>query len=704
MSNFDKLNPALQHHIVNSLGWSGLRPLQEATILPVLNGENAILLAPTAGGKTEAAIFPLLSRMMSENWPGLSVIYICPIKALLNNLEDRLSYYGHLLGRQVAVWHGDISSSRKAKIIADPPDILLATPESLEVMLVSNRIDNLRLFANVRSVIIDEVHAFAGDDRGWHLLSVLERISRISGQEIQRLGLSATVGNPETLCNWLAGSCEAKRSVINPPAENNMTPNVQVDWVGSIRNAAIVISRLHRGEKRLVFVDSRSRVEELAMELRGLRVNTYVSHSCLSLDERRSAEEAFSQGNDCVIVATSTLELGIDVGDLDRVIQIDSPFTVSSFLQRIGRTGRREGTSRNCLFLVTKEDAFLRALALLNLWQDGFVEPITPPPRPMHIYAQQVMALALQEKGIIAEDIPKWIALMPGFSSIELGDLEEVTDYMLSSGILHSDSGILGIGRAGERSFGQKNFMELFSVFTSPPMIKVFHGQQELGEVHQLTFAVREDGPALLTLGGRSWQTKYIDWARKKAYVEPTEMRGRSQWISAAQPMHFQMCQSIAKILRSEDQFKGLSKRAGELLNELREEFDWLEKEKATLLVDADNNAYWWTFAGKLFNSAMAELLQGEADNLVTDNLCISFTRVIDIKELANKIREIMGATDTCISVPLEEEFIQELKFSDCLSQAVINREITARYNVKVEIEQMINFKINVLNVNLEAS
>lgn len=146
-----------------------------------------------------------------------------------------MSYYGHLLGRSVALWHGDISAARKAKIVASPPDILLTTPESLEVMLVSNKVDHQQLFANVRTVIIDEVHAFAGDDRGWHLLSVLERISVLAGREIQRLGLSATVGNPDTLCDWLAGSCNARRSVINPPAENNVIPDVQVDWVGSLK-------------------------------------------------------------------------------------------------------------------------------------------------------------------------------------------------------------------------------------------------------------------------------------------------------------------------------------------------------------------------------------------------------------------------------------------------------------------------------------
>lgn len=688
MSEFDKLHPALQHHIVNSLGWNGLRPLQEATIQPVLDGEHAILLAPTAGGKTEAASFPVFSRMLSEGWEGLSVLYICPIKALLNNLEQRLSYYGHLLGRSAALWHGDVSASRKAKIVASPPDILLTTPESLEVMLVSNKVDHQQLFANVRTVIIDEVHAFAGDDRGWHLLSVLERISVLAGREIQRLGLSATVGNPDTLCDWLAGSCTARRSVINPPAENNVIPDVQVDWVGSLKNAAVVISRLHKGEKRLVFVDSRSKVEELAVELRCLGVATYISHSSLSLEERRAAEEAFSQGNNCVIVSTSTLELGIDVGDLDRVIQIDAPYTVASFLQRIGRTGRRAGSSRNCLFLATKEDAFLRALALLQLWRQGYVEPIEPPARPMHIYAQQTMALALQQKGIIAADVDRWIGRMPGFAGVTPDDRAGVISYMLESEILYSDEGLIGIGKAGERAFGEKNFMELFSVFTTPPMVKVFWGKQELGEVHQLTFAVRDNGPALLTLGGRSWQTTYIDWPRKKAFVEPSEVRGKSQWVSDAQPLRYELCRAIADVLVSDLVPEVLSSRAQGLLADLRDQYGWMESSKSTLIFDADGNGIWWNFAGRLLNSAMKDLLTDLADKVVADNEYLSFLHVYSDEALLSGIREVLAGDSQRLAVLLDEAFVRDLKFSECLSQKQIDLELGARYSVDSDFEK----------------
>ena len=197
--------------------------------------------------------------------------------------------------------------------------------------------------------------------------------------------------------------------------------DVQLDYVGSTENAATVIARLHHGEKRLVFCDSRARVEELAAGLVRRNVNTFVSHSSLSVDQRRRAEEAFASASDCVIVATSTLELGIDVGDLNRVIQIDAPTSVASFLQRLGRTGRREGTTANCLFLATAPDSFVRAAGLTRLWKDQFVEPVMPPPAPLHLLAQQILALSLQESGIGVADWAGWVGSMPGFRADSAG-------------------------------------------------------------------------------------------------------------------------------------------------------------------------------------------------------------------------------------------------------------------------------------------
>jgi len=204
-SALDRLHPVVVHHIVNTLGWPSLRALQEEAAGPVLDGADALLLAPTAGGKTEAAVFPLLTAMETRRWPGLSVIYVCPLKALLNNLLPRLETYAGWLGRRVAIWHGDVGPSARQRILRGPPDVLLTTPESLEAMLISLKVEHGALFAGLRAIVVDEVHAFAGDDRGWHLLAVLERLTTVTGRPIQRVGLSATVGNPDKLLDWLQG-------------------------------------------------------------------------------------------------------------------------------------------------------------------------------------------------------------------------------------------------------------------------------------------------------------------------------------------------------------------------------------------------------------------------------------------------------------------------------------------------------------------
>ena len=358
MSELAGLHPTLAHHLVSTLGWTELRPLQQAAIAPVVAGQDALLLAPTAGGKTEAAAFPVLSRMAAEGWTGLSALYLCPLKALLNNLLPRLETYGGWTGRRVALWHGDTADSRRRAILAGPPDLLLTTPESLESMLVSANVDHRRLFADLQVVVVDEVHAFGSGDRGWHLLAVLERLTRLCGRPLQRIGLSATVGNPDALLHWLQGSSAGKRPGTVVAAEavprrdaqspapfgNNQTEpelDIQLDYVGTVENAAKVIAALHRGEKRLVFCDSKRLVELLGAELRARGVTAHLVHASLALDERRRAEQAFAEGRDCVIVSTSALELGVDVGDLDRVIQVNSPLTVAGFLQRLGRSGRR---------------------------------------------------------------------------------------------------------------------------------------------------------------------------------------------------------------------------------------------------------------------------------------------------------------------------------------------------------------------------
>jgi ATP-dependent helicase Lhr and Lhr-like helicase len=671
---FDRLHSAVQHHIVNSLGWRSLRPLQEESVDPLQAGEHALLLAPTAGGKTEAAFFPTLSRMLTEDWRGLSVIYVCPIKALLNNLEPRLAHYASLVGRRVGLWHGDVGPSARRRLVSDPPDILLTTPESIEVMLIFRREDKNALFKNIRVLIVDELHAFAGDDRGWHLLAVTERVTRVCGREIQRIGLSATIGNPDALLEWLAGSCERPRRVIAPEAEAAASgTDIRLDYVGGIANAAIVISRLHRGEKRLVFCDSRARVEELSAELRALGVETFVSHSSLSVDERKRAEAAFQDASNCVIVATSTLELGVDVGDLDRVIQIDAPPSVASFLQRIGRTGRRAGSSRNCLFLTTKPMAFLQAAALLRLWDEGFVEPVEPPAKPLHILAQQLMALTLQESQIGRHTWHEWVASMPGFAAQGQEELDAVVDYMVAQGILAEEQGLISMGPKGEELFGRRNFMDLCSVFSSPPLFMVLQGRKEIGQVHQRSFQVPKDQQPILLLAGRSWTVTSIDWPRRIAQVVPTKgERGKSRWLGSSLPLHNRLCRAIRSVLADGKIPVSLTKRAQEQFEDLLEDYHWVEDGTTVLLRDA-KGLRWWTFAGMLANATLRELLGAlSEDGGPADNLAIRVRADAQPGDLQQALVAIAASEDLSAFVPPEAE--GGLKFHQCLPQATLRQ------------------------------
>lgn len=696
MSPFDRLHPALQHHIVNSLGWQSLRPLQEQAIDPVLAGDHALLIAPTAGGKTEAAIFPLFSRMLNEDWRGLSILYVCPLRALLNNLAIRLGHYSQLLGRRADLWHGDVRDSARRRILEDPPDILLITPESLEVILVSRRHQMRRLFRDVKVVVVDEVHSFAGDDRGWHLLAVIERITKLAGRDLQRLGLSATVGQPEGLLTWLAGSSQGPRRVIAPTDVVPADVDATLDYVGTLDNAATVISRLHRGEKRLVFCDSRGRVEEIAARLREAGVETFVSHSSLGRDERTRAEEAFAQGHNCVIVATSTLELGIDVGDLDRVIQVDAPWSVASFLQRLGRTGRRPGTRRNCLFLTTGEDSFLRAAAILRLWGDGYVEPVQPPVVPFHMLAQQVMALALQEEGIGTQVWPEWIGKMPGFAAMDEKDCATIVAYMLETGILAEDGGLMWLGGRGEATFGRKHFMELFTSFISNPMVAVRHGKIHLGQVDAATFAMRHEEVPIILLGGRSWTVTHIDWDDRFAYVEPAKDLGKSRWPGTGQPLHYELCQAIRRVLLGNDPAGTISERARLYLAAVRDEYTWLDADHSVVCRDAAGAA-WWTFAGLRANAAMADYLRRHGvDASKADNFRIQLGDEALGTELEGEIQHLRKADPQNMRTPIEEKTIEALKFSECLPRelavAELQDRLTDRPGISKALSQPVRF------------
>jgi len=704
MGGFDLLHPAVQHHVVNSLGWPALRPLQAEAIEPILAGEHVLALAPTAGGKTEAAVLPLLSRIATEGWRGLSVLYVCPLRALLNNLHPRLERYAAFVGLRAGLWHGDVGAGARNRLFDEPPEILLTTPESLEAILMSIRRDHAGFFAGLRSLVVDEVHAFGGDDRGWHLLAVIERLSAIAGRDVQRIGLSATVGEPERLLQWLVGSSAGPRRVVAPDMSSASAPEVTLDHVGSLGNAATVISKLHAGEKRLVFCDSRARVEELSVDLRARGVRTFVSHSSLALDEHRQAEEAFAEATDCVIVSTSTLELGIDVGDLDRVIQIDSPTTVAGFLQRLGRTGRRPGATRNMLFLTTKpEIELVRAAGLLELWGRGYVEPVVGPARPYHLLAQQVLAFVLQEGSFARSRWTEVVGRLPVFAeAVQSGLADQILDHLIASGMLFDDGyGILSMGPGGETSYGYRHFLDLTSAFTSNPLFVVRHGNKEIGYLDPVALLTHDRHFATVLLAGRPWKVTSIDWDRRFAWVEPIESGGRSRWLGDAQPLSAPLCDAIRNVLAGVDPAGvTLTTRASSSLSELREQFAWVRHGR-TAVVANDSGLAWWTFGGLHANAGIMATMGPMLGGSKVDNLAI---KLDSDRADAAKVRDLAGliADSDLESLPqpwIAEELAKKLKFADCLPETIALDIAAARVSDAEGITRVVNEPVDIAEV-----
>jgi ATP-dependent Lhr-like helicase len=620
---FARFPPRLQEAIVSRLGWTSLRPVQELAGEAILDGKNAVVLAPTAGGKTEASMFPALANLVEREPDGVGVIYIAPIKALLNNQDERIGTYAEMVGLRRFVWHGDVGDSAKRRFVKEPAEILMTTPESLEVMLVSARSPVVRLFKDLRLVIIDEVHALAGTDRGAHLMSVIERLVPASQNDIQRVGLSATVGNPDEILAWLKGSSLREGVVVDPP-KNPAKRDLFIGLHQSIAGLAGDAAARAAGKKSLFFCQSRSLTETVADRMRGSSIDVFVHHSSVSLEERKAAEERFAHGTNACIVCTSTLELGIDVGDLDLVFQANAPTSVSSFMQRMGRTGRRAGTTANTTFLCEDPAAVLQAVALIELAREGWVERVAPQDRCWPVLVHQLLALTLQFGAISAERCWEQLSRVPDFLAITRTEFDATVEHMKKEEFLFEAGGLLSMGQQAERAFGRKNFMELYAVFSSPVLYRVVTGAgRDLGSLEQDYVDRLVEKMSSFLLGGRAWTVERVSHDDRVVVVREAPGGVKPSWGGfVPQHLGFELCQRMKHVLTEavrypyvdEPGFKHIEEKRGDL-------GDLLRRSGPAVQID-DGVARWWTFAGGRINHTLKYGLEvAEGWKVVADNL-----------------------------------------------------------------------------------
>lgn len=513
-SVFSSLHPSLQQVLSQRLAWTELREVQEQAYSAVTAGKDTLIIAPTAGGKSEAALIPVMDAILRNGWPGVTCLYLSPLKALINDQEERFSAFCIPTTLSVMKWHGDVAKGDRTWN-EEPPHFLMITPESLEVLLQERDLaDSLR---QVRYIIVDELHAFVESDRGIQLRILLHRMDQLTGRKIQRIGLSATAGNPKEILTWLSNQRQGTSLVAVPSAPKEKHFRFIVEPEERKRTDALV--RIVEGRKALVFVGSRSTAEHLMQALEGRLANLHIHHSSLAPATRRCAEEAIAGEGSACIICTSTLELGIDIGDLDVVVQVSPPSTVSSFLQRMGRTGRR-GHAANVAWLLKDSCELLCSAAIIECAMTKEVEDLIPLGEPFNVLIQQIFLYLLTRPQPTRRQIIAAMLALPPFSSLDTALIGRVINHLVTEGYLVTDGEILMPGPLAERHYGRSNWKDLYSVIRGGGELRAVTPEGEVvGMLDARFVSSRAEGE--VTLGGRSWTLVKCDEGHEMVVVVP---------------------------------------------------------------------------------------------------------------------------------------------------------------------------------------
>ena len=548
-----------------ALADSGIRtptPPQVVAIPKVLAGGNILLISPTGSGKTEAVLLPILDQLMQlERRQGISVIYITPLRALNRDLLKRLDYWRSRLGFTVEIRHGDTPQKERRRQSIKPPDFLVTTPETLQAILPGRRMrSHLR---HVRWVIIDEVHELAGDRRGVQLTLGLERLRELTERDFQRIGLSATVGNPEQVAAFVSGDRPNEIIEVLPQKEARYfvefphptdEDNIVAQALYTAPEAAARLNRIwelvESHDSTLIFVNSRTNAETIGSKLHQLKRNVGVHHGSLPREERVRVENDFKNGKTKALVCTSTLELGIDIGNVDLTIQYMSPRQVSALIQRVGRSGHRlDRVSKGEIMAVSTED-ILESVAAVQKAVEKSIEPVVIHEGALDVLAHQIAGIILEREGEISVyDVFALVRAAFPYRGLTKEEFERVVTFMEKMRYLHLDNGLLSRG-----SRIRQYYFENLSMIPDERRYQVIDvsTQQSVGILGEEFMMLKARLGLHFIIKGKVWQIEQIsDDAR--VYVTPVEdpTAAVPGWDGEMLPLPFDLAQRVG-LLRSE--------------------------------------------------------------------------------------------------------------------------------------------------------
>lgn len=616
MSAFEKYSPFIRDYIY-SRNWDSLREVQIGAAEVLFGTENNLLLtSSTASGKTEAAFFPIISRLYDDPPQTFGALYIAPLKSLINDQFSRLDELLDMSGIPVFHWHGDVAMSHKNKALRDPKGILQITPESLESMLMNRNNDIVRLFGDLRYVVLDEIHTLTGTDRGNQIICQLCRISRLIGRDPVRVGLSATIGDTDIAAKWLGAGSERGVSVVGmketrtswrlgmehfyiqsdspdqsesgnkyltavgeaTPGENEPArPEASEDSVGytPLDPGFEYIYDCTADKKCLVFSNSREETEYLTATLRQIADRRgdpdvfLIHHGNLSASLREEAEMKLKDDElRTVTCATVTLELGIDIGRLERIVQLDAPTTVSSLLQRLGRSGRR-GAPPEMMMVFREENplpntplpqlmpwGLLRAIAIVQLYlEERFIEPPNVKKLPFSLLFQQTLSTLAASGELTAKRLAEKVLSLPPFAGVTKEEYRTLLLSMIKNDFIEmtEEKGLI-VGLKGERLI---NSFKFYAVFKDSEDYTVRSGSDEIG-----TITTPPPVGDRFALAGRVWEVEELDVARKLIYVKEVKGKMEISWPGDYGEIHTRILERMKQVLEEDTVYPYLKKNA----------------------------------------------------------------------------------------------------------------------------------------------
>ncbi|MBR2520973.1 MAG: DEAD/DEAH box helicase [Oscillospiraceae bacterium] len=613
MNVFERYAPFIRDYIYRS-GWQSLRAVQNAAGDAIFGTEsNVLLTASTASGKTEAAFFPILTLLDEDPPKSVGVLYIAPLKALINDQFGRLEELCGEQGIAVTRWHGDASQSKKRKLLKKPSGILQITPESLESMMINKHMEIPSLFGDLRFIVVDEIHSLLRGDRGLQTFCLIQRLCGLAGCDPRRVGLSATIGDPEAAGQFLSagsgrgtviprfdGGKEVWRLSMEhffnsaPQADEGRTvpegtllPETPTDEAPAAADPGMGYIFEHtRGKKCLIFTNSREECEAVCQSLRQYCEAKHepdrflIHHGNLSASYRESAEEEMKDDDSLAsICATATLELGIDVGRLERAFQIDAPFTVSGFLQRMGRTGRR-GDPSEMWFVMREEHQEARAMlpdsipwyliqgiALVQLYiEERFVEPPRLERLPYSLLYHQTMSTLASCGEMTPGELASRVLTLSCFSRITQDDYRVLLRHLIKTDhVNRTENGGVILGLAGERVVNSYKF---YAVFRENIEYTVRSGSEQLGTI------VKPPPPGdKIAIAGRVWVVEEVDHKRRDVYCTLVKGNIPAYFGDVAGDIHTRILERMYAVLSEDRSYPYLMRHAVCRLADARETF-----------------------------------------------------------------------------------------------------------------------------------